>query len=74
MPSVEKRWCPEKGNVPNADAYQLVTYCARLGLWTGHLIYAAGEPHAEPFDILGTDVRLVIHSIDLQQDVTGIES
>ena len=64
----------DNGNVPNADAYQLVTYCARLGLWTGHLIYAAGEPHAEPFDILGTDVRLVIHRIDLQQDMTGIES
>jgi len=64
----------DQAKVPNADAYQLVTYCARLGLWTGHLIYAAGEPHAEPFDILGTDVRLVIHRIDLQQDVTDIES
>ncbi len=28
----------ETGNVPNADAYQLVTYCARLDLSAGHLI------------------------------------
>jgi 5-methylcytosine-specific restriction enzyme subunit McrC len=64
----------EKGKISNDDAYQLVTYCGRLGLSTGHLIYAAGEPRPEPFDITGTHVRLVIHRIDLQQDVTDIES
>lgn len=63
----------EQGKVPNADAYQLVTYCARLGLTTGHLIYASGEPHPLPFDITGTGVRLVVHSIDLAQPVERIE-
>lgn len=62
------------GKVPNADAYQLVTYCARLGLTTGHLIYASGEPHPAPFDIVGTDVRLVIHAVDIQQQVNEIEA
>ena len=38
----------DKGNFPNADAYQLVTYCARLGLSTRHLIYAAGDPQPTP--------------------------
>ena len=64
----------EDGKVPNADAYQLVAYCSRLGLRTGHLIYAAGEPHSEPYDMVGTDVRLVIHSIDLRRTVAGIEA
>lgn len=62
------------GTFPTADAYQLVTYCARLGLSTGHLIYAAGDPCPEPFDIEGTGVRLVVHSIDLQQPVEGIKA
>ena len=61
------------GAFPNADAYQLVTYCARLGLDVGHLIYAAGEPRPEPYDIVGTGTRLVIHSIDLNQPVADLE-
>lgn len=63
-----------KGEFPNADAYQLVTYCARLGLSTGHLIYAAGEPRPEPFDIVGTGVRLVIHSVDISCPVSEVEA
>ncbi|TCC52152.1 restriction endonuclease [Kribbella pittospori] len=64
----------EQGKFPNADAYQLVTYCARLGLKVGHLIYAAGEPRPEPFDIDGAEIRLIIHSVDLQQPVANLES
>lgn len=63
----------DTGRFPNADAYQLVTYSARLGLDIGHLIYAAGEPRPEPYEILGADTRLVIHSIDLAQAVTDLE-
>lgn len=62
------------GTFPNADAYQLLTYCARLGLSTGHLIYAAGDPCPEPFDIVGTGVRLVVHGIDLDRPVEAIEA
>ena len=64
----------DKGMISNDDAYQLVTYCGRLGLSTGHLIYAAGEPRPEPFNITGTQVSLVIHRIDLGQDMDHIES
>lgn len=62
------------GKVPNADAYQLLAYCARLGLTTGHLIYAGGDPLPEPFDIDGTDIRLVIHAVDIRQSVSELES
>lgn len=48
----------EQGRLPNGDVYQLVIYCARLGLDVGHLIYAAGDPRPDPFDIIGTGVRL----------------
>lgn len=64
----------DDGRFPNADAYQLVTYCARLGLSAGHLIYAAGEPKPEPFDLVGTGVRLVIHAIDISRPLDEIET
>ena len=63
----------EKGNFPNSDAYQLVTYCARLDLSTGHLIYAAGDPHPEPYEIVGTGVRLVVHAIDIGRSMEDVE-
>ena len=64
----------DKGNFPNSDAYQLVTYCARLGLSTGHLIYAAGDPQPEPYEIVGTGVRLLVHAIDIGRPMEDIES
>ncbi len=64
----------DKGRLPNADAYQLVTYCQRLGLDTGHLIYAAGEPQPDPYEVVGTGVRLVTHSIDMSDPVPIIEA
>ena len=30
-------------NYPNADVYQMLAYCVRFGLETGHLVYAKGE-------------------------------
>lgn len=64
----------KNGKFPIEDAYQLITYCTRLGLDTCHLIYAAGDPCPEPFDILGTVVRLVVHSVDLHQPTPAIET
>ena len=63
----------ENGRFANADAYQLVTYCARLGLGIGHLIYAAGESRPEPFTIHGAGIQLMIHAVDLSLDVESIE-
>ena len=63
----------QDGAFPNADAYQLIAYCTRLGLTTGHLIYAAGEPCPEPYLIHGAGVRLVIHAVDLQQAMPDLE-
>jgi 5-methylcytosine-specific restriction enzyme subunit McrC len=61
------------GKVPNPDVYQLVTYAARLGLGTGHLIYASDGECLEPLDILGTGTRLLIHGLDLTRDISDVE-
>ncbi|ABL79354.1 MULTISPECIES: McrC family protein [unclassified Nocardioides] len=63
----------DNGKVPNADVYQLVTYCARLGLSTGHLIYSSDEPGPDPFGIVGTNVLLVVHAVDVSRPVDVIE-
>lgn len=64
----------DDGKVPNADAYQLVTYCARLGLTEGHLIYAAGKPTPGPFDIIGAGARLIVHAVDISRPLHEIEA
>lgn len=65
------------GKLPNADAYQMVTYCRRLGLDVGHLIYAADD--SEPYlplelSILGADIRIVLHRVDLARPVADLEA
>lgn len=55
----------DAGKVSNADIYQLVTYCARLGLNAGHLIYADGGTPPLPYRVTGTDAAIAVHRIDL---------
>ena len=55
----------EAGKVSNADIYQLVTYCARLGLTTGHLIYADGGTAPLPYEVRGADAAIAVHRVDL---------
>ncbi|SDO46601.1 5-methylcytosine-specific restriction enzyme subunit McrC [Geodermatophilus sp. DSM 45219] len=64
----------DNGTFPNADAYQLVTYCRRLGLSVGHLIYA-GDGLAQPdqYTIRGAATDLRIHAIDLRLPLADIE-
>lgn len=55
----------EAGKISNADIYQLVAYCARLGLTTGHLIYADGGTPPPPYEVIGTDAAIAVHRLDL---------
>ncbi len=64
----------ENGKIPNADAYQLVTYCARLGLVEGHLIYAGDNRASYSFTVIGTGLRLHVHAVDLRAAVEVIET
>ncbi|MFD2081555.1 McrC family protein [Actinopolymorpha cephalotaxi] len=64
----------DAGKVSNPDVYQLVTYCARLGLSTGHLIYADGGDEPVPYEILGTGVTVAVHRLDLTQPLPRLEA
>ena len=57
---------------PNADLYQLLAYCTRLRLPQGHLVYAHGDSAAARHDLVGTDITLVQHAIDLDTDPTTL--
>jgi 5-methylcytosine-specific restriction enzyme subunit McrC len=56
----------ELDEMPHADLYQLLAYCASLGLPRGVLIYASFEPlHREVVRRLGTELHV------LGLDMTG---
>ena len=50
---------------PNADVYQMLTYCLRLRLPAGHLIYAAGECESGRHHVVGMPLTIVTHALDL---------
>ncbi len=55
----------EAGKVSNADIYQLVTYCTRLGLTRGHLIYADGGIAPPAYQVTGSEATIAVHRVDL---------
>ncbi|MGX1223456.1 McrC family protein [Streptomyces ambofaciens] len=50
---------------PNADIYQMVSYCLGLGLNRGHLIYAAGEKPAVRHIVRHSGIELIQHTVPL---------
>ena len=66
----------EHTSLPNPDAYQMLAYCTRLDLPVGHLIYASPQRRARlgPHTLTGSGVSLLIHHVDLRQELTAIEA
>lgn len=64
----------DEGKIPNADAYQLLTYSGRLGVTQGHLIYAGLSCPAESLTIVDSASSLVVHAVDITRPVAEIES
>ncbi|MET3810876.1 restriction endonuclease [Arthrobacter sp. UYEF3] len=54
-------------NYPNADFYQMLAYCVRFDLDTGHLVYAKGEEEPQIHEVLGSTVSIHCHAVDLNQ-------
>ncbi|WP_345761699.1 McrC family protein [Diaminobutyricibacter sp. McL0608] len=52
---------------PNADIYQMLAYCIRHELTTGHLIYAAGNSVPPRYTIAQAGIEIYCHSIALDQ-------
>lgn len=50
---------------PNADMYQLTAYCTALGLREGHLIYAKGDTASHAVEVVGADITIYCHALDL---------
>jgi 5-methylcytosine-specific restriction enzyme subunit McrC len=50
---------------PNADLYQLLSYCTVLGLDEGHLIYAKGNEPVDRHTVQGSGVVIHCHALDL---------
>lgn len=55
---------------PNADIYQMLTYCIRHGVPTGHLVYAKGNATPASYEIEQAGTIIRCHALDL--DATPI--
>lgn len=62
------------GSLPNADLYQLIAYCTRLGLTDGHLVSAAGERPVATRTMLVSGLRVHEHSLALDADAQQLEA
>lgn len=70
---VDAKYKAEKPNgYPNADVYQMLTYCTRLGLHEGHLVYARGEATPGRHHVVGADLTIVRHALDLDCAPAGL--
>lgn len=58
---------------PNADAYQLLAYCTRLGLQRGFLVYADVEGHSERSVVVRkSDITIVSAELDVSGTLSKI--
>jgi len=59
---------------PNADVYQMLAYCVRHELPTGHLIYAAGNEQPARYTIAQSGTTIICHALDLDRSATEISA
>ncbi len=57
---------------PNADLYQVLSYCTVLGLEEGHLVYAKGNEDRVSHRIVGSGMRIHCHTLDLNVSPEGM--
>jgi 5-methylcytosine-specific restriction enzyme subunit McrC len=60
---------------PNADAYQMLAYCTRLGLRRGWLVYAdIGEASSGTTIVRGPGIELVVRAVDIGGTIEQLEA
>lgn len=59
---------------PNADLYQMMAYCAVLGLPEGHLVYAKGNEPTTSHTVQGSGTEIHCHALDLTLSPTKLLS
>ncbi|MFJ3720074.1 hypothetical protein [Streptomyces sp. NPDC090057] len=57
---------------PNADLYQMASYCLGLGLDRGHLIYAAGDRPALRHTVRHSGIELIQHTVPLAAEPSAV--
>jgi 5-methylcytosine-specific restriction enzyme subunit McrC len=57
---------------PNADLYQMLTYCTVLGLERGHLVYAKGNEAAAEHLVRRAGITITQHALDLNADPDAV--
>ncbi|MEO3751826.1 restriction endonuclease [Streptomyces sp. B6B3] len=57
----------KRGAFPDADLYQMLAYCAALGLGEGHLVYARGSATRTSHRVRGADIVLHQHALALDR-------
>ncbi|MFI6576352.1 McrC family protein [Nocardiopsis sp. NPDC050513] len=62
------------GGPPNADLYQVVSYCTALGLAHGHLVYAGGTAARESYRVVGAPITVHVHVLDTAGTVAELRT
>lgn len=63
---VDAKYKAEKpAGFPQADLYQMLAYCTVLGIPEGHLVYARGNEDAATHRVVGADVAITCHTLNL---------
>lgn len=65
---VDAKYKAEKpSGFPNADVYQMLAYCIRHDVPTGHLVYAAGNEEPASYTIAQSGTTILCHALDLDR-------
>jgi len=63
---VDAKYKAEKpSGFPNADVYQMLAYCTRLGLPVGWLVYAKGNEAGATHEVVGAGIEVRARVLDL---------
>ncbi|MGI3230896.1 McrC family protein [Streptomyces sp. GTA36] len=62
----------QKHGYPGSDLYQMLAYCAALGLSEGHLVYAKGNVSSTGHRVRESGTVLHQHALDLDQTPDGL--
>lgn len=70
---VDAKYKAEKpAGFPNADVYQMLAYCTRLGLPTGWLVYAKGNEAGATHEVVGAGIEVRARVLDLALPPSGL--
>ena len=59
---------------PNADVYQMLAYCIRHEVRTGHLVYAAGNEEPARYKVAQSGTTIICHALDLDRSPSEISA